>query len=89
MAQAARTLDPVDLPVHCVALPAQVVSVGDGAIEWSQSPARALHEQLLQSFGAQAPARDDRLPLRLRLAAIGAAVATPWIALGAAWSLIA
>ena len=95
MAQPARSYEPVASPstdpVTSLALPAaaQVIAVGDAAVEWSASPARALHEQLLQSFGTAAPVRDDRLPLRWRLVAIGGAVMAPWLAIGAAWSLLA
>lgn len=87
MAQPARSIE----PVHSVTLPsaAQVVAVGEVAVEWSASPARALHEQLLQSFGETAPSADERYPARVRLLIIGTAVLVPWLAIGGAWAALA
>ena len=90
MAQPARSLDPVAVPARSVPLPAapQVIAVGDAPVAWTESPARALHEQLVQSFATPA-ARDDRLPLRARVAIIGAAVVAPWVAIGLAFVALA
>lgn len=90
MAQVARTLDPVAAPARSIPLPAapQVIAVGDAPVEWSASPARALHAQLVQSFATPAR-RDDRLPLRLRVAVVAAAVLAPWLAIGLAMAALA
>lgn len=91
MAQAQRSFDPVEVPAGTLPLPAApvVVAVGDAPVEWSASPARALHQQLLQSFGAPAASRPDRLPVGARLAIIGAAVMAPWVAIVGAWVALA
>ncbi|KQT34681.1 hypothetical protein ASG29_00485 [Sphingomonas sp. Leaf412] len=68
---------------------AAVVPVGDSPIEWSASPARALHEQLMRSFAAPAPVRPDRLPVGARLGIIGVATLVPWIAILGGWALLA
>lgn len=92
MAQIARSFDPVDVPVASIPLPAAplVVAVGDAPIEWSASPARALHEQLMQSFAAHPPvADDDRFPLRTRATIIVAASLVPWVVIFGAWTALA
>ena len=88
MAQAACAYEP-DATPRSLALPAapQVIAVGDAAVVWTESPARALHDQLVQSFATPAR-RDDRLPLGVRLAAIGVAVAAPWAAIALVATLV-
>lgn len=91
MAQPARSHEhdaaPAPLSVPLPAAP-QVIAVGDAPVAWSESPARALHEQLVQSF-ASVDQPDDRWPLRTRALAISAAVLAPWIAIGLAVAALA
>lgn len=91
MAQPARSLNQSAMPAIAVTLPAaaSVVAVGDAPVEWSASPARALHEQLLQSFATPARPRADRLPVGTRLAIIGVATLVPWLAILGGWALLA
>jgi hypothetical protein len=91
MAQLARSHDhAAEAAPLSVSLPVvpQVIAVGDAPVAWSESPARALHEQLVRSF-ASVDQPDDRWPLRTRALVISAAVLAPWIAIGLAVAALA
>lgn len=84
MPQLARAFDEAIDPefVSLPPAPAGVVAPW-GEAEPGDSPARALHQRLIDSFEARPAAVDDRLPLQVRLAIVTAAILGPWLVGGA------
>jgi len=61
-----------------------LITLGEHDVAWAASPARQLHDRLLESF--REPARDTPKPLsrRMRLAILGGSVTLLWSLIGAA-----
>lgn len=86
MPQIARSPEPESFAPLPLPDSPRVVALGAAPAERGGSPARALHEQLVDTF-APAPAATDRLPPRTRLFVIVGAVAAPWAAIALGYGL--
>lgn len=67
-----------------------VVAIDGATAAWAESPARQLHERLVQSFAAAPLPADDpqKLPARTRLAILVGSTALLWSAIGTATYLL-
>lgn len=76
-------------PVQSVAVAPPEVTALTQSAGWAESPARLLHERLVEAFAPEAETVDTRLSARTRLAVLVAATLLPWavIAAGAAYFL--
>ena len=86
MAQLARVSDET-FDGEYVELPAAgtvVMAWGDAAP--ADSPARLLHQRLVESFETQ-PSHEPKLPVRVRLAVVTGVVLLPWVLGGIALAL--
>lgn len=69
--------------------PPRVAPWGQGDIEWADSPARLLHERLIETFAPPAPASaDETLSPRMKLAILVGASAALWVVIGATVAVI-
>ncbi len=59
-----------------------VAALGD-QIDWADSPARLLHERLVESFSLPEPTADDRLPGAVRVGVIVGSSLLLWALIGA------
>jgi len=71
----ARTASPAE-PV--------IVTLGEGDVAWAASPARQLHDRLLESFSTPAPRPMAVLSRRQRLLILAGSVIFLWSLIGAA-----
>ena len=60
-----------------------VVAIGDNSATWAESPARLLHDRLLQSFATPAVEDPQLLSAPARLAILLGSVSVLWSAIGA------
>ena len=60
------------------------VAIGDDSVAWAESPARLLHDRLVQSFSAPeaVPEQILTLPVRTRLVIIFGSSTLLWTAIG-------
>lgn len=61
-----------------------IVSLGEGDFTWSASPARQLHDRLLQSFSEPTRPKEAVLSRRQRLLILVGSVALLWSLIGTA-----
>lgn len=85
MAQTARPIDHDDTPGAAPAA-SRVVAFEEVAAAWSESPARELHQQLVETFVVPPP-HVEKLPLRTRAVVMAGAVMAPWGVIAAGFAL--
>lgn len=65
-----------------------VVAIDGAEAVWAESPARVLHDRLVQSFAAPAPADPETLSAPVRLGILVGSVTVLWSAIGGAAFLL-
>lgn len=65
-----------------------IVTLGEGDVAWAASPARQLHDRLLESFAAPAVRAEMVLSRRQRLLILAGSVTFLWSLIGAALALV-
>lgn len=84
MSQAAARSRSFDAAPHATPASPVLVTLGEGEVAWTASPARQLHDRLLESFTAQpAPVVVEKvLPLGQRALILVASVTILWSLIG-------